>query len=99
MLSWLSQGWTSPWIELDEPDAPFDQAPGDEHLPGLDAGTVHGADVTRLLLHVERIGRHHLHPVGQLEAGDSRLEVVILGTRLLVPAIELGQQVELTPLV
>ena len=85
--------------ELDEADAALDQPAGDEELPGLDAGAVHVADVLRLLLDVEGVGGRHLHPVGQLEAGDPRLEVVVLGAGLLVPPVELGQEVELPPLV
>ena len=62
-------------------------------------GAVQVADVLRLLLDVEGVGGRHLHPVGQLEDWDPGLEVVVLGARLLVLAVELGEQVELPPLV
>ena len=40
-----------------------------------------------------------LHAVGQLERLDAGLERGVLGPRLLVPAVQLGEQVELPPLV
>ena len=69
-------------VELDEPHAPLDQAAGDQELPGLHARAVGVADVLRLLLDVEGVGGGHLHAVGQLEAGDPRLEGIVLGPRL-----------------
>ncbi len=86
-------------IELDEPHAPLDQAAGDQELPGLHARPVGVADIPRLLLDVEGVGGGHLHAIRQLEAGDPRIEGVVLGTRLEVPAVQLGQEVELPALV
>ena len=63
---------------LDEPHAPFDQPPGDQNLPGLIAGAIHVEDVLRLAADVERLGHFGLHPIGQLERLDPRVELRIV---------------------
>jgi hypothetical protein len=55
--------------------------------------------VLRLRLHVKGVAGGHLHPVGQLERLEARLQGGVLGPRLLVPAVQIREQVELPPLV
>ena len=86
-------------VKLDEPHAPLDQAAGDQELARLHARSIGVADVLRLLLDVEGVGGGHLHAIRQLEAGDPRFEGIVFGTRLEVPAIQLGQEVELPALI
>ncbi len=86
-------------VELDEPDASLDQAAGDQELPRLDARAIGVLDVLGLLGDVEGVGRHHLHPVSQLEAGDPRLQGIVLGPGPLVHPVQVRQQVELPALV
>ena len=97
--SWLSQGWPVAVPDLHESHAALDQPPGDQHLPRLRAGAIHVENVLRLAADVEGVGRLHLHAVSQLERLDPGFQLRIalaLGQML---AVELGQQVELPPLI
>ena len=51
-------------------------------LPGLGAGAVHVADVLRLAVDVEGVGRFGLHAVGQLERLDAGFELGVAAARL-----------------
>lgn len=53
--------------DLDEADAAFKQAAGDEDLAGLGALAVHGADVVRFATDIEGVGGIHLHAIGEFE--------------------------------
>ena len=72
--------------DLHEAHAAFDQPPGDQQLPGVRALAVHVADVLRLAVDVERVGRFVLHAVGEFEAMDPRLELRVARARFLVDA-------------
>src|SRR5690606_6861152 len=52
---------------LYEAHPPLHQPPRDKDLPRLDAGSVHVANVLRLVPNVEGVGGLHLHPVAELE--------------------------------
>ena len=52
----------------------------------------------RFTVHVERIGRLHLHPVRQLERLDACLELSVLLPAICVPAIERLNEIELPAL-
>ena len=83
---------------LHKPHAALNQAPRDEQLPSLRPLAVQLADVFRFTIHVERIGRVHLHPVRQLERLDARLELRVLLSPGRMPAIESLDEIELPPL-
>ena len=84
--------------ELDEPHAPLQQPPCGQERSGVNARAVKGADVGGLLADVKRLGRLRLHPVGQLERLDPRLELGLVPVPVKVLSIELGQEIELSPL-
>ncbi len=87
-------------VDLDEPHAPLDHAAGHQAL-AREVGTarvveaVEGPGGRRLRLVIERLGRGHLHPVGQLEGLDSRGQLGLAGLLFELMAVEPGEQVEL----
>ena len=80
-------------VELDESDAALGQPPGNQALAGEDAGAVHLFNVRRLPADVEGVGRVPLHPVGQLEALDARLQLRVALPLGDVALVELLQKV------
>ena len=90
-------------VDLHEPRAPFDQAAGNQALPGevRAALVVEPVQLLRRLafgLEGNRLGGGHLHAVGQLERFDAGGQVRLDRRALQVPAIEPGQQIKLRPL-
>ena len=79
--SQLSSFSMPPRVDLHEPHAALDQPPGDQALPG-EVRRTSGCRGRRAscvsavsLVDVERLGRGHLHPVGQLERLDAGRQV------------------------
>ena len=91
-------GLAGPAPDLDEPHAALEQPAGDQELPGLGARPVHRPDRLGLAADVERLGRLGLHPVGQLERLDPRLERGVVRALGRVQLVEPPHQVELAPL-
>src|ERR1044071_2201206 len=87
-----------PMPELDEAHSFFQQAPGDEDLPRVDALAVQGPNVRRFPADVECVGRLHLHAISQFEGLNAGLEPGILPAALFVLVVEPVQQVELLAL-
>ena len=81
--------------ELDEADAAFEEAAGDEGLAGVDAGAVGVADVLGFAAGVEGVGGFHLHAEGEFEALDAGFEAGVAGALALVFAVEFEEEVEL----
>ena len=65
----------------------------DAHLPGLDTGPVHVANVLRLAANVESLGRFGLHAETELERANSRLE-----SRIIVPRLKVRSSIPASPL-
>ena len=84
--------------KLDEANASFDEASGDQKLPRLNARSVSLLHVLRFLLDVEGVGRLHLHPVSQLERMDASFQRGFVRAGLGVTAVQFLQQIELPPL-
>ena len=82
MSSWLSHGWPAPCQTWTKRTPRSSSRRAIRHLPGLRAGAVHVADVLRLAADVERVGRVHLHAVGQLEGLDAGFELRIVVCRV-----------------
>ena len=90
-------------INLHEADAALDQPAGHEALPGevvapLLADAVQLVDVLRLLVDVDRLGRGHLHAIGQLKALDAGGQLQLLRRLRQAVLVELRQQIERRPL-
>ena len=81
--------------DLDVADAPLQEPPRDQDLPRLGPFAVQGPDRGGFLTDVEGVGRLGLHPVGELERLDPRLELGLALAALEVFLVELHQQVEL----
>ena len=84
---------------LHEAHAAFHEATGNEQLPVLRSLAVGLPDVCRLLIHIEGVGRLHLHAVGQLEGANPRLEGRLARTGGQVIGVQFPQQVELPLLI
>ena len=80
---------------LHEAYASFDEPPRHEELPVLRPRAVHLEDVGRLLTDIEGIGRLELHPVGELEGTDPRLEGGLSGALVEMARVERAEEVEL----
>ena len=83
--------------ELDHPDAPLDQPPGDQAVAGRVAALVavepvELLDVAGLGGEVRRLGDGRLHPRRQLVAPDARGQGIGLGLLLQVDRVELLEQ-------
>ena len=59
---------------------------------------MHIANILRLPAHVERILGVALHAEGHFERLNTGLELWIAGPSLLMPLVDLGEQIELLPL-
>ncbi len=81
--------------ELNEADAAFQEAPGGQELPRLNARPVHLADRSRLLADVKGIAGFRLHAVRQLERLNARFELGFSLALIEVPPVELGKQIKL----
>ena len=85
--------------DLDEPHAALEQPPGDQELPGRACrGRTARGSACGSRLDVEGVGRLGLHPVGQLERLDARLELRVVLAAVGVPLVEPSHQVELPAL-
>ena len=92
-----------PWLafampDLDEPDAAFDEAAGDQNLPGLGAGAIHFLDMFRFAADVEGFGRFLLHAVGEFKRLDPRFQLRFVLAIGLVLLIQLPQKIQLLSL-
>ena len=90
-------------VNLNEPHTTLHHAAGSEALGGdvfafIILQPVHRADVFRLLIHRERLGRGALHTVGQLKALDARGQFLLKRVGLKVLLVERLQQIQLTTL-
>ncbi len=80
-------------VELDKPHAALQQPAGDEHLLGVDAGTVQVPNGLWLARHVKGVRGVDLHAVGKLERLDASLQRGVVLPPLQVPPVQLRQQV------
>src|SRR5689334_14619542 len=90
-------------INLHEPHAPLDKPPRDQALPGEMLALrilepIKPLHHWRFLLDIKRLGRRHLHPIGQLERLDPRRQIAFARMLLEAAAIEPREQVELRSL-
>ena len=83
---------------LDVPHATLDKSPRDQNLPRLSSRSVRILNVLRFARDVERLGRFHLHSVGQLEGLDPRFQLLVVLPFLQVLSVELLKQIELSTL-
>ena len=84
---------------MDEPHAPLEQSPAEQALPTEEIGlgradAVEGPHRRALASKVEGLGRLPLHPEGQFEGGDPRVERGGVGDRALPNRVEPLQRVE-----
>src|SRR3954469_13813626 len=63
--------------DLDKSNAAFEEAAGDQQLPGLCACAIQVADVLGLFSDVERVRGVNLHAVGQFERLDTSFELAV----------------------
>src|SRR6266496_2032274 len=80
---------------LHEPNAPFDQAAGDQDLSGLSPFAVHFADVLRFAAEVKSVRGIHLHPISQFKGLDAGFDLRVLFAFAAVPFVEGLEQVKL----
>ena len=88
--------------QLDEPDAPLDQPPGDQAFAGEDLrrriGIVEAVEPPgrrRLAVEAHQLGDGRLHPEGQLVVGDRRFQAVVAAHPAQHALVERAQQLEL----
>jgi len=70
----------------------------EEHLAALQRVAIGRADVGRLFVEIEHVGRFHLHAIGQFEGLDSRFELGIFASGAGVFHIQLREEIKLPPL-
>ena len=74
ILLWLSQGLHGAVPDLDKAHPLFDEPPSDQRLAAVQRVPIHLPDAGRLSADVEGIDRFQLHPRGQFERLDARLD-------------------------
>ncbi len=84
--------------DLDEADAAFEQAAGNEHLAALGGVAVKFLDVLRLAAEIEGVGGGGLHFEGDFVGFDAGFELGVLLEILGVQFVELLDQIQLPAL-
>src|SRR6056297_452489 len=85
-------------VDLDVAHAPLHQPAGDQGLATMQRFAVQLADLGWLLMDVESVNGFALHAEGQLHRFDPRIELRIALALLLMPMVQLLDQVELMTL-
>ena len=84
--------------DLDETNSAFDQSARDEQLSAVNPVAVEVANVLRLAVQIERLGRLALHPIGQLERLNPCFEQRRVLTLLRVEFVQLLDEIQLATL-
>ncbi len=91
-------GLTGAVPELDDADATFEEASGDEGLAAMDMIAVGGADVGGFVGDVEGVGGFDLHAEGEFEGVDAGIEAGIAWVGIAMTLVEKAEEVELAAL-